>query len=138
MKKLKIIRWQQRFQNLTKAFNQLERGLAITHPSDIEQQGIIQSFEFSFELSWKTLKDYLESQGVTCQYPREVIKNAFQYQIIEKGELWLDMLGKRNLLAHTYDEALAMECYRLIKQEFAPELKKLVQWLQECNEKENY
>ncbi len=137
MNELKKIRWQQRFQNLTKVFNQLERGLAITHPSDIEQQGIIQSFEFSFELSWKTLKDYLESQGVTCQFPREVIKKAFQYQIIAEGELWLDMLGRRNLLAHAYDEALAMECYMSIKQDFAPELKKLVQWLQERNEQED-
>jgi nucleotidyltransferase substrate binding protein (TIGR01987 family) len=136
MNELKTIRWQQRFQNLRKAFSQLERGLAIEHPSDIERQGIIQSFEFSFELSWKTLKDYLEAQGVTCQFPREVIKKAFHHQIIGEGELWLDMLGKRNLLAHTYDEALAMESYRLIKHDFSPELKKLVQWFQKCNERE--
>ena len=134
--KLKTIRWQQRFQNLDKAFTQLERGLAIEHPSDIEQQGIIQSFEFTFELSWKTLKDYLEAQGVTCQFPREVIKKAFQHQIISEGELWLDMLGKRNLLAHTYDENLAMEAYRLIKQNFAPQIIRLVQWLRDCNERE--
>jgi nucleotidyltransferase substrate binding protein (TIGR01987 family) len=120
MNALKTTRWRQRFQNLTKAFNQLERGLAITHPSDIEQHGIIQSFEFSFELSWKTLKDYLEAQGVMYQFPREVIKNAFQDQILTEGELWLDMLSKRNLLAHTYDETLAMEAYRLIKEKYSP------------------
>jgi len=136
MDSLKIIRWQQRFQNLEKAFKQLERGLAIENPSDIEQQGIIKSFEFSFELSWKTLKDYLEAQGVTCQFPREVLKKGFQHQIIIKGDLWLDMLGKRNLLAHTYDETLAMEAYRLIKDDFSPELRKLVQWFQECSEYE--
>ena len=134
MNQLKTVRWQQRFKNLVNAFSQLERGLAITHPSDIERQGIIQIFEFSFELSWKTLKDYLESQGVTCQFPREVIKKAFHHQIISEGEVWLDMLGKRNLLAHTYDEALALESYRLIKQEFSPKLKKLVKWFQDCNE----
>ena len=136
MNKLKTTRWHQRFQNLERAFSQLERGLAITDPSDIEQQGIIQSFEFSFELSWKTLKDYLEAQGVTCQFPREVIKKAFHHQIISEGELWLDMLGKRNLLAHTYDEAMAFESYRLIKQDFSPELKKLVQWFQQNREHE--
>lgn len=135
MDKLKTIRWQQRFQNLVKAFSQLKRGLAIEAPSDIEQQGVIQSFEFTFELSWKTLKDYLESQGVICQFPREVIKLAFQHQIISEGELWLDMLGKRNLLAHTYDEDIAMEAYRLIKQSFAPQIENLVQWFQECNGK---
>ncbi len=130
---LKTIRWQQRFQNLDKASSQLARGLAIKQPSEIEQQGIIQSFEFTFELSWKTLKDYLEAQGVICQFPREVIKKSFQYQIIPNGEIWLDMLGKRNLLAHTYDENLALEAYRLIKQHFAPEIKKLVQWFRERN-----
>lgn len=130
---LKTIRWQQRFQNLDKASSQLARGLAIEQPSEIERQGIIQSFEFTFELSWKTLKDYLEAQGVICQFPREVIKKSFQYQIIPNGEIWLDMLGKRNLLAHTYDENLALEAYRLIKQHFAPEIKKLVQWFRERN-----
>ncbi|AGF78792.1 nucleotidyltransferase substrate binding protein, HI0074 family [Desulfocapsa sulfexigens DSM 10523] len=136
MNQLKTIRWQQRFQNLEKAFRQLQRGLDIEHPSDIERQGIIQSFEFTFELSWKTLKDYLEAQGVICQFPREIIKKAFHHQIIDEGECWLDMLGKRNLLAHTYDETLAMESYRLIKQDFAPEITKLVKWFQECNEQE--
>jgi nucleotidyltransferase substrate binding protein (TIGR01987 family) len=130
---LKTTRWKQRFQNLDKACNQLQKGLDIEHPSDIEQQGIIQSFEFTFELAWKTLKDYLEAQGVACQFPREVIKNAFQFQIIPNGEAWLEMLGKRNLLAHTYDEKLAAQAYRLIKEEFAPEIQKLVKWLREKN-----
>jgi nucleotidyltransferase substrate binding protein, HI0074 family len=94
MDNFKNIRWRQRFQNLNKAFEQLQRGLAIKTPSDIEQQGIIQSFEFTFELSWKTMRDYLEAQGVACQFPRDVIKQAFQYQLISAGEIWLDMLGK--------------------------------------------
>lgn len=136
MDELKTIRWQQRFQNLDRAFSQLKRGLTIEDPSDIERQGIIQSFEFTFELSWKTLKDYLEAQGVICQFPREVIKQAFQNQIISQGELWLDMLGKSNLLAHTYDENLATEAYRLIKEDFGPQIEKLVQWFQEKNGKE--
>jgi nucleotidyltransferase substrate binding protein (TIGR01987 family) len=136
MDKLKTIRWQQRFENLDRAFSQLKRGLAIEFPSDIEQQGIIQIFEFTFELSWKTLKDYLEAQGLMCQFPREVIKQAFQNQIISDGETWLDMLAKRNLLAHTYDESLAIEAHRLINENFAPQIEILVQWLQGCNEKE--
>lgn len=138
MDELKTIRWQQRFQNLDKAFGQLKRGLAIEHPSDIEQQGIIQSFEFTFELSWKTLKDYLEAQGLLCQFPREVIKQSFQNQILSEGEIWLDMLAKRNLLAHTYDETLANEAYRLIKEHFAPQIEKLVEWFQGRNEKDGY
>ena len=135
MDELKTIRWQQRFQNLDKAFLQLKRGLAIDCPSDIERQGVIQSFEFTFELSWKTLKDYLESQGVICQFPREVIKQAFQNQIISEGEIWLDMLGKKNLLAHTYDEMIALEAYNLIKLHFAPQIEELVQWLHGCDKR---
>ena len=137
MDNLKTIRWQQRFQNLDRAFNQLKRGLAIKQPSDIEQQGIIQSFEFSFELAWKTLKDYMEAQGVVCRFPREVIKQAFKSEVISEGEVWLDMLAKRNLLAHTYDDHLANEAYRLIKEHFAPQIEELVMWLQKRNEEGN-
>src|SRR3989339_658105 len=103
----KTIRWQQRFQNLLKAHDQLKKGVAITHPNDIEQQGIIQSFEFTFELAWKTLKDYLESQSIPTNFPKEVIKQAFQYQLIQDGDAWMDMLEKRNLMSHTYDKEKA-------------------------------
>ena len=137
MNKLKTIRWQQRFQNLDRAFSQLQKGLAIERPSDIEYQGIIQSFEFTFELSWKTLKDFLEAQGLMCQFPREVIKQAFQNQVILDGEIWLEMLAKRNMLAHIYDENMAREANRLIKEHFAPQIENLVQWFQKkYNEKE--
>ena len=67
-------------------------------------QGIIQSFEFSFELAWKTLKDYLESQGILASFPREVLKLAFQHRILDQGTIWLEMLEQRNLLAHTFNE----------------------------------
>ncbi|WP_240194840.1 nucleotidyltransferase substrate binding protein [Desulfobulbus rhabdoformis] len=126
--KFKEIRWQQRNQNLQKAFKQLNKGLSITTPSDIEIQGIIQSFEFTFELCWKTLKDYLESQGVDSSFPREVIKQAFHYEILENGDIWLQMLTKRNFLAHTYDEAMAKDAYSLIKNDFFPYIQQLVAW----------
>ena len=80
----------------------------------------------------------MEAQGLLCQFPREVIKQAFQNQILSEGEIWLDMLAKRNLLAHTYDETLANEAYRLIKEDFAPQIEKLVEWFQGCNEKDGY
>lgn len=129
MDELKHIRWQQRFRNLERAFEQLQRGLSIRNPSDIELQGIIQSFEFTFELSWKTLKDYLESQGVICRFPREIIKQSFHYELIKEGDIWLDMLGKRNLLAHTYDEQIALESYELIKNTYAKHIKDIVELL---------
>lgn len=128
MDELKTVRWRQRYQNLNKAFKQLQEGINIVTPSKIEIQGIIQSFEFTFELSWKTLKDYLEAQGVLCMFPREVIKQAFHHGILKDGEIWLEMLNKRNLLAHTYDERLALEAYRLISTGYYMQIQRLTNW----------
>ena len=129
MDNLKNIRWQQRYSNLLKAFRQLEKGSQINSPNEIEIQGIIQSFEFTFELCWKTLKDYLESQGVTASFPREVIKQAFHYELLDNGEIWLEMLSKRNLLAHTYDEKMAEEAYNLITKQYLTHIQQLVSLL---------
>ena len=107
----KEIRWKQRFQNFTKALYQLEEGVSIHNPSELEKQGVIQRFEFTFELSWKVIKDYLESKGLDIQFPRDVIKNAYQTNIIQYGQEWITMLEKRNLLSHTYDERVAEEAY---------------------------
>ncbi len=128
MNELKKIRWRQRFQNLERAQALLQKGLAIETPSDIEIQGIIQSFEFTFELSWKTMKDYLEAQGVVCSFPREVIKQAFHYQLISDGKTWLEMLSRRNQLAHTYDEKMALEAYNIIKNQYAGQTAEIVEW----------
>ena len=100
---------------MQKSETQLDRGLAIDLPSEIEMQGIIQSFEFTFELAWKTLKDYMEALGTDTHFPRETIKSAFQAGLINNGKIWLDMLDKRNLLAHIYDEKLAETAYQLIR-----------------------
>ena len=129
MDNLKNIRWQQRYSNLIKAFRQLEKGVQINSPNEIEIQGIIQSFEFTFELCWKTLKDYLESQGVTASFPREVIKQAFHYELLNNGEIWLEMLSKRNLLAHTYDRKMAEEAYNLITKHYLIHIQQLVSLL---------
>lgn len=86
MDELKTIRWRQRYQNLNRAFQQLQEGVCIEAPSKIEIQGIIQNFEFTFELAWKTPKDYLVAQGVLCAFPREVLKQTFHYEILKDGE----------------------------------------------------
>lgn len=127
----KKIRWEQRFTNLEHAYAQLQKGLAIANPNDVEKQGIIQSFEFTFELAWKTLKDYLESQNVSAQFPREIIKEAFHYQIIADGDVWMDMLEKRNQMAHTYNEAAAELALTLIRKQYAPVLSQLMAYLQQ-------
>ncbi|MBF0462570.1 MAG: nucleotidyltransferase substrate binding protein [Magnetococcales bacterium] len=101
------IRWKQRFDNFDRAFVLLrevqERG--VDSLSQLEKEGAIQRFEFAFELAWKTLKDYLEEQGIVIQEasPRKVIKEAFTVGILEDAQLWIDILQHRNLLSHRYD-----------------------------------
>ena len=116
------IKWQRRFVNFEKAFLRLQKAAALNDYDELEQAGLIKTFEFSFELAWKTLKDLLEIEGYSEVTPREVIKRAFQSGYIRNGETWLDILEKRNLMVHTYDEAKALEVIALIKVQYFPEL----------------
>lgn len=116
----KDIRWWQRFGNLEKAYKLLEKYSKQTLTSEIEKAGIIQFFKMTFELAWKVLKDYLESQGFIVKSPRETIKQAFQIGIIEDGHLWMDALAKRNLTTHTYDEEFADKFVKEIQQVYFP------------------
>lgn len=125
----KSIRWKQRFQNFDKAFKQLESAIEeLDLLSDLEKEGLVQRFEYTFELSWKTLKDYLESQDVEAKFPRDAIKKGFQYEIVDNGEIWMEMLEKRNLMAHTYDEEIFQTAVQQISNLFFPEIKKLHQF----------
>lgn len=122
----KDIRWRQRFVNFDKAYKQFMEAINnFSSLSILEKEGLVQRFEYTFELSWKLLKDYLESQGVTSISPRDTIKNAFHFEIIDKGEVWMDMLEKRNLLAHTYDEKNFEKALFKIKEEYLDEIIKL-------------
>ena len=103
-------RWKQRFQNFDRAFGLLSEALAEGPAmlSPLEKEGVIQRFEYSFELAWKTTKDYLEENGliITPLTPRQVLKEAFTAKVIADGQVWIDMLDHRNLLSHTYDLAV--------------------------------
>jgi nucleotidyltransferase substrate binding protein (TIGR01987 family) len=126
----KSIRWKQRFQNLEKAFRQLSEAIEIVNSlSSLEKEGLVQRFEYTFELAWKTLKDYLESQNVEVKFPREVIKAGFQYELIEDGEIWLEMLEMRNMMTHTYDEEIFNTSIEKITGSFYPEIEKLFLFL---------
>jgi len=126
----KGIRWRQRFQNLQKAYLQFESAvLNFDNLTQLEKEGLIQRYEYTFELSWKTVKDYLEAKGVNVLFPRDVIKEAFHYGIIEDGELWLDMLEKRNLLAHTYDEKRFNIAMKKINQEYYHAISQVYKYL---------
>lgn len=121
----KSIRWKQRFTNLENAFLFLKGGLEKEELDPYQETGIIQSFEFTFELSWKTLKDPLESAGVSAAFPRDVIKEAFATQLIKNGHTWLEMLEKRNVLSHTYNRQQASAAVALIRDHYFPNLEQV-------------
>lgn len=103
------IRWQQRFGNFDRALGLLREALADGPAAlnQLEKEGVVQRFEYTLELAWKTIKDYLEESGVvlTAITPRQVIKDAFAARILTDGQAWIDMVDHRNLLSHTYDPA---------------------------------
>ncbi len=105
------IRWIQRFDNFTKAFAQLQDAVLLARQrplSKLEEQGLIQAFEYTHELAWNTLKDFLESRGARNLYgSKDATREAFKTGLIENGEAWMDMITSRNLTSHTYDEATA-------------------------------
>lgn len=104
------IRWIQRFNHFTRALEQLKKFIAHGELNEFETQGLIKSFEYTYELAWKTIKDYFEEQGETnITGSRDAIRLAFQRALIENGELWMEMLKTRNLTSHTYNEDIADE-----------------------------
>lgn len=119
------IRWQQRFVNFKKAIIQLTEFIEQPQLNKFEVQGLIQCFEYTFELAWKTTKDYLETEGFDVKSPRAAIQTAFQTQLIKDGHVWIDALEKRNLMAHTYDENVAKDAERLIRTAYYPMMKVL-------------
>lgn len=124
------VRWKQRFSNCTKAVNQLTEFIDKGELNKFEVQGLIKCFEYTFELAWKTLKDYLEDQGLDANSPRTAIQVAFQTQLIQDGHVWIDALEKRNLMTHTYDEKLAKEAEMLIKNNYYQMIIKLYKTLE--------
>lgn len=125
------IRWRQRFSNFKKATIQLTEFIEKDNLNKFEVQGLIQCFEYTFELAWKTMKDYLEFEGYEVKSPRSTIQTAFQVQLITNGHIWIDALEKRNLMAHTYDEAVVKKVEELIKIDYYSVIKELLYKLEE-------
>ena len=103
------IRWQQRLNNLKRAFEQLEKAVKIDDISDLEREGLIQRFEYTFELAWLTMKDFLEDQGFqNISGFKDAIRQAFQSGSITDAENWLEMIESRKLSTQTYNEETAL------------------------------
>ena len=122
----KDIRWKQRFSNYIKALNQLTKFIDKNILNDLEMQGLIKAFEYTYELAWNTMKDFLEYQGETDIYgSRDTIRKAFNIGLIEDGEGWMDMLESRNRTSHTYNEETAEEICLEIQQSYYSFFQKL-------------
>lgn len=123
------IRWMQRFDSFVRALSQLEEAcaLAASRPlTRLEEQGLIQAFEFTHELAWKTLKDFLESRGARDLYgSKDTTREAFRSGLVNDGDTWMDMIASRNLTSHTYDEGTASRISARILGSYCGEFKSL-------------
>ena len=122
------IRWKQRFQNLKKANANLTETYDCIKTNGINKiytMALIQAFEISFELSWKTIKDYLEYNGINVDTPRAAIKEGFSGNILKDGQGWIEMMETRNKTSHTYKEDFAKQTAEEILNKYLPLLKEL-------------
>jgi len=117
-------RWQQRFDNFQRALKQLAQAVELLQQrplTELEQQGLIQAFEFTHELAWNVLKDYLEMEGIQGLVgSRSTVREAFKRGLIEDGDAWMDMIEKRNLSSHTYNLAIAQSVVSAVVARYVP------------------
>lgn len=103
------IRWKKRFANFEKAFYQLKQAVE-TYDDDADniiKEGIIQRFEFTHELAWKVMKDFLDYEGFqNITGSRSATRGAFNIDLLENGQAWMDMIESRNKTVHTYQETI--------------------------------
>jgi nucleotidyltransferase substrate binding protein (TIGR01987 family) len=118
------IRWKQRFSNFRKAFKTLSDAVELAGfrtLTDLEKQGLIQSFEFTHELAWNVLKDYLEFKGISGLIgSKDATRTAFRNGLIDHGDEWMEMIQARNKTTHTYDIETANEVVESIICRFFP------------------
>jgi nucleotidyltransferase substrate binding protein (TIGR01987 family) len=120
------IRWKQRLDNYAKALRQLTRFIEKGELNELEQQGLIQCFEYTYELAWNCIKDVFEVQGeVDIIGSRDAFRLAFKRGLIENGDTWMEMIKSRVLTSHTYNEDVADDISRRIVALYYPEFIRL-------------
>jgi nucleotidyltransferase substrate binding protein (TIGR01987 family) len=116
------IRWKQRFENFNNAFQLLKEVQMLDYSklSQLEKEGIVQRFEFTLELAWKTLKDKMENDGLILDQisPKSVVREAFANKYIDQADEWFQMISNRNLLSHTYDVSVFEKVVPVILNEY--------------------
>ncbi len=133
------IRWKQRFSNFNRAFLLLRDAMDndMSTLSQLEKEGIIQRFEYTFELAWKVLKDKMECDGIVLDQisPKAVVRQAFAAKYINDPDTWLKMIGDRNLMSHTYDFVKFEAVIQSIADHYLPMLQEwYLKLLMEVNE----
>lgn len=120
------IRWQQRFNNFQRAFLLLREAMEndLDRLSQLEKEGIIQRFEYTFELAWKVLKDKMAYDGIVLDRisPKAVVREAYAAKYIVDADTWFKMIGDRNLMSHTYDFAKFEAVIKTIEERYLPML----------------
>ena len=134
------VRWRQRLQSFRRAFAQLSKAAALAEErelSDLEQQGLIQAFEFTHELAWNTVKDFLQSRGTTNLYgSKDATRAAFAKGLLEDGDEWMAMIESRNQTSHTYNEETADEIADAILSRYLPQFEKFLHCFGELEKEE--
>ena len=130
------IRWIQRLEKFQCASAFLQRGIGRSQTralSELEQLGLIQAFEFTNELSWLLIRDFLVDQGVAgISGSRDAVREAVARQLLPQGEesMWMAMIRSRNLTSHTYNPAVAREIAELIVDRYGPVFQQLADLMQ--------
>lgn len=109
---------EQSYSNFVKVLDALIESVATPPVENRDFAGIIQNFEFTYELCWKTLKIVLEQNGIPAPFPRVCFEEAFKRDMIYGNEVWKDLIEARNLSSHTYDQALARKMHLDIRDRY--------------------
>ncbi|NQT58679.1 MAG: nucleotidyltransferase substrate binding protein [Bacteroidetes bacterium] len=135
MNTLEDIRWKQRFSNYKKALSQLTKAVSLANSrtlSELEQQGLIQSFKYTHELSWNMLRDYLCDQGIqNIHGSKDSVREAFTTGLITNGEIWMDMIRDRNRSSNTYNLETAASIAEHILNRYHSQFLQLEQFFQD-------
>ena len=128
------IRWKQRLHNYKRALAQFNEAIVLFNErplSNLEHQGLIQAFEFTHELAWKTMQDYFRYQGIADIFgSRDVFRKALEAGLIHDGEKWFESIQSRNLTSHVYDEDIVNDLIQVIVKDYHPLLNGLFNTLQ--------
>ena len=115
------------YKTFKKAYLKLKEFVETDNGSEKDIGAIINAYQYTFELLWKTLQKYMQQLEMLDELgPGNVIRTAFQYNIIDNGSIYMSMLKNRNLITHTYKEDVAEEIYTRIKEEYMEELENFI------------